>query len=652
MPISRLKKHILIAVVSLFVLCSYQTDLAIYAQTAPTACDADINLDKLVDISDYSLLIQDFFKTSPATPRSNINKDTIVDLSDYSILVQFFFDECPTNTITITPPQVTGTIRTKIEAETMQTNRQVISTPFNGLVFYGNGDYAQTSFSFPTLPGSYQISVRGASNINAFAGVALYIGTQKVADIAFNSSTPELVTKTVSVQGGTNPQTVKLVLESDTGQTDTFLDYIEISYQGVLPSPTPTFTPLPTPKVPTEGAVSTGQYRNLFKEIGKSDAEIQAKVNAAWESLFYGNSSTEAVYRITTTSSDMAFIEDVANSDIRSEGVSYGMMIAVQQNKRAEFDKLWKFAKTYMKCPRTNECNEGMDGYFSWNLPATAPYKTTDYGKLNPATDGEEYFATALLFASGRWGNNGTHNYRADAQAILDAMLNDNRPNSVRSMFDKQKKIVVFSPNNMSALDSDPSYHLPAFYEVWAQYDQKSDQRIFWSQAAQASRAYWKVASVMNDDGTNTGRTNGLMSDCTTLDGIPKNGCAGGNWYRFDSWRTIGNVAVDYAWWAQDPWEVTAVNNIQNFFGPKRPLYKNQWALNGVQSDGETNSTGQIAFNGLGSLASNNLYTTAFIEDVWNLPVPTGQWRYYDGMLYMMALQHMSGNFKVYPPQP
>ena len=37
----------------------------------------------------------------------------------------------------------------------------------------------------------------------------------------------------------------------------------------------------------------------------------------------------------------LAYITDWANHDVRTEGMSYGMMIAVQMNKKREFDALW-----------------------------------------------------------------------------------------------------------------------------------------------------------------------------------------------------------------------------------------------------------------------------------------------------------------------
>jgi oligosaccharide reducing-end xylanase len=131
--------------------------------------------------------------------------------------------------------------------------------------------------------------------------------------------------------------------------------------------------------VPVQSAFETGVYPNLFKDyLGKSDEEIQAKIDSSFEQLFYGDDATERVYY--PVGSDMAYISDIANEDVRSEGMSYGMMIAVQMNKKEEFDRLWKWAKTYMY-----QKDGGYKGYFSW-------HNKTDGTPIdvNPASDGEE----------------------------------------------------------------------------------------------------------------------------------------------------------------------------------------------------------------------------------------------------------------------
>ena len=37
----------------------------------------------------------------------------------------------------------------------------------------------------------------------------------------------------------------------------------------------------------------------------------------------------------------------------------------------------------------------------------------------------------------------------------------------------------------------------------------------------------------------------------------------------------------------------------------------------------------------------------AFVETLWNMPVPSGELRYYDGLLYLMSMMHCSGNFRI-----
>src|SRR6185436_20288319 len=61
----------------------------------------------------------------------------------------------------------------------------------------------------------------------------------------------------------------------------------------------------PTP-LPAKPAFETGVYPNLFKDyLGKTDVEIQAKIDSAFNQLFYGDDATERVYY--PVGSDMAY---------------------------------------------------------------------------------------------------------------------------------------------------------------------------------------------------------------------------------------------------------------------------------------------------------------------------------------------------------
>jgi oligosaccharide reducing-end xylanase len=55
--------------------------------------------------------------------------------------------------------------------------------------------------------------------------------------------------------------------------------------------------------------------------------------------------------------------------------------------------------------------------------------------------------------------------------------------------------------------------------------------------------------------------------------------------------------------------------------------------------------------NAVASLAATQTRARSFVEELWRTRVPTGQYRYYDGMLYLLGLLHCSGEFRIWPPR-
>jgi oligosaccharide reducing-end xylanase len=150
---------------------------------------------------------------------------------------------------------------------------------------------------------------------------------------------------------------------------------------------------------PAVDLVSVPARHNYFADRGHSDAETKQRIDDAWASLYAGDPETEAVYFTAGSNGNgaLAYILDYGNGDVRSEGMSYGMMIAVQTGHKAEFDAMWNWAVTYMYHA---DPAHPAHGYFAWQLKPDG--KEMD---PMPAADGEEYFAAALLFAASRWGS-------------------------------------------------------------------------------------------------------------------------------------------------------------------------------------------------------------------------------------------------------
>jgi len=390
--------------------------------------------------------------------------------------------------------------------------------------------------------------------------------------------------------------------------------------------------PSPAGREGSEGSFATGKYRNLFKEIGRTDAEITAKLDGVWKQLFYGDDKTQRVFY--PVGSDMAYIKDVGNNDVRTEGMSYGMMIAVQLGHREEFDRLWKWAKTNMQF-----ADGPWKGYFAWQCDETGEKK----GR-SPASDGEEYFAMALFFAANRWK---APAYKAEADAILHAMVRKEEDNggivdNAHNMFDRKEKQVVFVPNGDASTFTDPSYHLPAFYELWSRW--AKEDKEFWRDAATTSRSFFRKAAHPKT---------GLFSDYAKFDGTPTTA----PWdkqnhsdnFLFDAFRVGGNIGMDYAWFGADPWQVEQSNRMLGFFTAQRPKYVSNYTVDGKPLV-DFQSGGLVAMNAVAGLAADPKVARPFVQALWDLPIPSGQWRYYDGLLYFFGILHASGQYRIWLP--
>jgi len=82
------------------------------------------------------------------------------------------------------------------------------------------------------------------------------------------------------------------------------------------------------------GAYVTKHYHNLFQEYGHTKDKISAKIDAAFQQLFHSDTSKAVYFEAgKNTNGLLAYITDVNHHDVRSEGMSYGMMIAVQLSR-------------------------------------------------------------------------------------------------------------------------------------------------------------------------------------------------------------------------------------------------------------------------------------------------------------------------------
>jgi oligosaccharide reducing-end xylanase len=390
-----------------------------------------------------------------------------------------------------------------------------------------------------------------------------------------------------------------------------------------------------------KGAWDTKKYRNVFLEAGYKQAEIDAKLAKAYYDVFEG---PERVY--FEVGDSMAYVSDLKNHDARTEGLSYGMMVAVQLNKKDVFDRLWRWTKKYMQ-----HQGGARDAYFAWSVNP----KTGKQNSKGSASDGELYFITDLLFASNRWGNNTGINYYAEARRILDAMWSKNGTEGIMNVINVEHKQITFVPDKSGYNWTDPSYHLPAFYEIWAEYA-KDGKEQFYRDCADTARVFLHRACHP---------VTGLNADNTEFSGVPRGFGRRPSAFRYDSWRVPMNIAMDYSWYAKDKkWQMDYSKRIQNFlFCRGIDTFEDQFNVDGtlptyiLQAGGFQklrHSIGFVSTAATASLMGTQAKSWKFIDALWNAklePYADGYFDpYYDGLLYLFSIMHLSGNYRIITP--
>ncbi len=219
-----------------------------------------------------------------------------------------------------------------------------------------------------------------------------------------------------------------------------------------------------------------------------------------------------------------------------------------------------------------------------------------------------------------------------------------------------EEKLITFTPDPWGGSYTDPSYHIPAFYDVWAKW--ANDGRSgFWKACADKSREYLHKA---------THPATGLTPDYSAFDGSQRGSLfIIGDDFRFDSWRVPMNIAIDYAWSGADAyWQRNYADKIQDFFYSEGiDTYVDQYQIDGkpvekVLRAGEheslRHSVGLVGTLGAISLAATDPKSREFAQRLWvskHEPYEDGYFdAYYDGLLRLFSFMLLSGNYRAIAP--
>jgi len=361
---------------------------------------------------------------------------------------------------------------------------------------------------------------------------------------------------------------------------------------------------------------SAGSMGSCLKPQGPSaDAKFLVPAYNQWKATFASGGKV---------------IRPENGNDTVSEGIAYGMLIAVNMNDQTLFDSLYSYWKGHA----------ATGNLMTWCIPAGGGSCSASGGS---ATDADEDAAYALLQAGKAWGGS----YKTDAIALM------------KDVWDKDidgagTKIPKGGSNYGSPTGAitNASYFAPSFYKAFAAAD--TDTSHDWAGVITA------VYKVIN--GSITG-SNGLIpawcgSSCTAA---ASNGAATDVDYQYDSHRIPMRIGMDYCFngtadakaYTTKTTAFFADNVGKNGIGYILDMYT---PSGGAVSGTAPNSASIIGTAAVGAMASGN---QTFLNDAYQAvfdsvtrgalaPVDTAgktPYSYYNATVGMLTLLIMTGNF-------
>jgi len=298
---------------------------------------------------------------------------------------------------------------------------------------------------------------------------------------------------------------------------------------------------------------------------------------------------------------DLRVIENEDRQTTVSEGQGYGMLLALYNNDRQTFDKLWLYAKRYL--------NER--GVMHWQIDQNGMV----IGR-NGATDGDEDIAYALLAAHTQWGN-----YEAVARAYIDAIY----------AHEVERGTYVLKPGDVwgGSDITNPSYCAPAYYRAFAKFTGENG----WLDVL--DRCYSVIEKASN-------KTTGLVPEWTTATGgIAYNLTHNKNrdHFSYNAIRVPWRIAIDWVW-NGEPRAYAIADRMTNFFDAQSSL-SSGYMLSGAPLVSYFDTT-FIAGITAGTLASDNSF---FRKKMTTLLNNTTSSSYYGATLRMLSLLFITNNF-------
>ncbi|HEV7215170.1 MAG TPA: glycosyl hydrolase family 8, partial [Chloroflexota bacterium] len=354
---------------------------------------------------------------------------------------------------------------------------------------------------------------------------------------------------------------------------------------------------LPPAGVPAASAAPSAAYAcapPIAPDAAAAASEIQTSYTN-WKAAYLTASGAGGFLRVQSPD---------YGSDTVSEGIGYGMLMAVALDDQATFNGLWAYARSHFD----------EYGLMNWRIGADGTVVSP-----NSATDADEDMAFALVLADTRWGG-----YAADARALIGNIM----------AHEVEADTWILKPTDIwgGSDITNPSYYATGYYRAFREYT--GDAR--WDGVINA--AYGVIATV---NAVNAGaNTTGLLPDWTTAQGLPTNKPGQGYDYSYNATRIPWRLAQDAVWHC-DARASAQLNKMSAFFkriGPGNIL--DGYKLDGT-AIGQYHNAAFVGTAAAGAIASPD---AAYKTAMWNETVRLHDGTYYNDSLRLLTLLFMSGS--------
>ncbi|MFH1581630.1 MAG: glycosyl hydrolase family 8, partial [Pseudomonadota bacterium] len=325
-------------------------------------------------------------------------------------------------------------------------------------------------------------------------------------------------------------------------------------------------------------------------------------------------------------------VVDPDGGKVTSEGQSYCMFLAVQNNDQTTFDSCWNWTYTYM---RSKSIIYNHPNLIAWTcLPPTCSTGRDE----NPAPDGDIMAAFALDQASKRWGNKTTAPYNYSVQAT-------NMKGDILTYELTVDNYVVFSPVNTTWFN--PSYNMPAFFRWFAKNSTTQTEKTRWLQAA--ANSYTLANNTLTTTNGNT--LNGLIPEICNKNGseITSGNPPFSYVFGFNAMRWPFFAGLDQYWFGDDPKAKNYINKVIGyFFSPKYSTHVDGYKLDGTPNGTWHNESWAGSLTGAAMGGTSNTDKVNFYNDLMSTSYPTGTYRYYKIAWMNFGCLTSSGLNKIY----